>query len=367
MITVRDLYKEYPPSEKNGTGFKALKGVSYTIKPGSFFTMLGPSGCGKTTTLRSIAGLEKPTGGEIYLGDQLVYSSNQNVFVPPEKRGIGMVFQSYAIWPHMTVAKNVSYPLENRKIAKQDIDKKVNKALEMVGLGKFKDKLAPNLSGGQQQRVALARAMVSEPEVLLLDEPLSNLDAKLREQMRHELKNIQKQTGLTAVYVTHDQEEALALSDVVVLMLDGEIVEMGHPFDLYQDPKKRFTASFIGVSNFVESKRSGGSSDSVLAENEFGRFQAKDYSDQADQIVDLSFRPHNIQLYRDKPDQELNTGKGRVSDLVFLGETIEFHLVAGEKKIRLRTHPTFLPNEGEEIYFSIDPKHCIVYSPVKKH
>ena len=148
MIRIRDLVKVYPPGDRNKAGFKALKGISYTIEPGTFFTMLGPSGCGKTTTLRSIAGLEKPTGGEIYLGDRLVYSSSRNVFVPPEKRGLGMVFQSYAIWPHMTVFQNVSYPLENRKMPKAEIEKRVNKALEMVGLAAFKHNLAPNLSGG---------------------------------------------------------------------------------------------------------------------------------------------------------------------------------------------------------------------------
>ena len=194
-----------------------------------------------------------------------------------------------------------------------------------------------------------------------MDEPLSNLDAKLREQMRHELKSIQKQTGLTAVYVTHDQEEALALSDVIVLMLDGKIVEMGRPSELYQNPKKRFTASFIGISNFVESRRVQGSSGSALVENEFGRFEAKDYTESAVQMVDLSFRPHNVQLYWEEPEQNLNIGKGRVQDIVFLGETIEFYVVAGEKKVRLRTHPAFLPREGEEIYFYVDPKHCIIY------
>lgn len=362
MISIQDLRKEY--TMDNGNAFKALKGINYTITPGSFFTMLGPSGCGKTTTLRAIAGLDRPTGGEIYFGKKIVYSSVNKTFVPPEQRGLGMVFQSYAIWPHMTVAQNVAYPLENKKLSKSEIKQKVEDALEMVGLGGYGDKLAPNLSGGQQQRVALARALVSKPEVLLLDEPLSNLDVKLREQMRHELKNLQKQSGLTTVYVTHDQEEALALSDVIALMYEGEIVELGSPIELYQNPKRRFTAHFIGNSNFVKSKKiaSSDSDGRVVVENEFGRFAAKDYSGNAAEFCELSFRQHNVRLLEEKPEGTLNVGKGRVMDVLFLGENVEFYLTAGDKKIRVRTHPIHMPVEGEEVCFSLQPEQSIVYA-----
>ncbi|MED1951800.1 ABC transporter ATP-binding protein [Brevibacillus centrosporus] len=362
MIEIDDLHKEYTLNADNNTVFKALKGISYKIETGTFFTMLGPSGCGKTTTLRSIAGLERPSKGQIRFKDQIVYSSARNLFVPPERRGLGMVFQSYAIWPHMTVAENVAYPLTNKKMTKAVLKNKVEEMLEKVGLGGYGDKLAPNLSGGQQQRVALARALVGEPEILLLDEPLSNLDAKLREQMRHELKHLQKQIGLTAVYVTHDQEEALAMSDVIALMYEGSIVEMGHPVDLYENPKRRFTASFIGISNFLPSvKHPRRSQEYVCVENEFGRFLGKDHSTAAHDHCDLSFRPHNVRLLREQTEDRLNTGKGIVTDLLFLGESIEFYLVAGNKKIRVRTHESSLPREGEEMYFTIAPDKCIVF------
>lgn len=365
MIAIQDLKKEYLLD--NGTIFKALKGIEYTIQPGSFFTMLGPSGCGKTTTLRAIAGLDRPTGGEIRFGSQVVYSSAQNIFVPPEKRGLGMVFQSYAIWPHMTVAKNVAYPLESKKFSSKEIKQKVEEALEMVGLLGHGEKLAPNLSGGQQQRVALARALVSQPDFLLLDEPLSNLDAKLREQMRYELKRLQKQTGLTTVYVTHDQEEALAMSDIIVVMYEGEIVEIGTPLELYQNPKKRFTAHFIGNSNFVKSKKAGPAETDghVVVDNEFGRFSAKDYTGNTDESCELSFRAHNIRLLPEKPDDHFNVGAGRVKDLIFLGENVEFSLHSGDKKIRIKTHPVHIPAEGSEVFFSLQAEQSIIYDPAQ--
>lgn len=364
MITIRDLHKEYVMDKNKGNIFKALKGIQYEIPSGSFFTMLGPSGCGKTTTLRSLAGLDRPTKGEIRFGERIVYSSEKNIFIPPEQRALGMVFQSYAIWPHMTVAQNVAYPLEAKKMAKAEITRKVEEALEKVGLGGYGGKLAPNLSGGQQQRVALARALVSEPELLLLDEPLSNLDAKLREQMRHELKQLQKQLGLTTVYVTHDQEEALALSDTIALMFEGEIVELGLPYELYLHPNKRFTANFIGNSNFVQSRKvaDAGSEGKMVVENEFGRFAAKDFSEQSADVFDLSFRPHNIALLSEPPLETLNTGKGRVKDLLFLGENIEFNLVAGDKLVRARMHPDRIPQEGQEVYFSLNPDRSIIYN-----
>ncbi|MDR7075860.1 iron(III) transport system ATP-binding protein [Neobacillus niacini] len=360
MIRVTRLRKEYQ-SKENQEPVLALKDISFEIGTGEIFTLLGPSGCGKTTTLRSIAGLERPNGGQIQIGEQIVFDGSRNHYLPAEKRGLGMVFQSYAIWPHMTVGQNVAYPLENKKLPKKEIVERVRASLKKVGLEAYINRLAPNLSGGQQQRIALARALVAEPEVLLLDEPLSNLDAKLREQMRIEIKHIQQEFGLTTVYVTHDQEEALALSDQIALMKDGNIVELGKPFDLYDKPKNRFTASFIGYGNFIKSELVQLDEDMAVVQNSFGRFNATSRLQEKTREVDLFFRPHYVSLYRDKPDQELNVGEGVVTDLIFLGETIEVFIRSGEDIMRIRSHPSFIPHEGERLYFTLQPDKSFVF------
>jgi iron(III) transport system ATP-binding protein len=230
---------------------KAVDNFNAVIRYGEFVSILGPSGCGKTTMLRMIAGFERASSGEIYIGDQVVSSSDKNVFVPPEKRNIGMVFQSYAVWPHMMVFDNVAYPLKIKGLAKGDIAAKTKKALELVHLDGFGQRLPSQLSGGQQQRVALARALVGEPKLLLLDEPLSNLDAKLRESMRFEIKELQKQLNITVVYVTHDQAEAMAMSDRIVVMNKGVIQQIGNPLEVYENPANKVIADFIGLVNFV--------------------------------------------------------------------------------------------------------------------
>lgn len=361
MIKVTRLRKEYQSKESKETVL-ALKDISFEIETGTIFTLLGPSGCGKTTTLRSIAGLERPNGGQIVIGEQTVFDGARKHFLPAEKRGLGMVFQSYAIWPHMTVGQNVAYPLQNKKVPKKEIIERVRVSLKKVGLEAYMNRLAPNLSGGQQQRIALARALVAEPEVLLLDEPLSNLDAKLREQMRIEIKHIQQEFGLTTVYVTHDQEEALALADQIALMKDGEIVELGNPFDLYDQPKHRFTASFIGNGNFIKSEVVAVEREMTVVENSFGRFLATSRLKDRSQDVDLFCRPHYVSLSREKPKEGLNVGEGIVSDLIFLGETIEVFLRAGEDTLRVRSHPSFIPNEGERLYFTLQPEKSFVFN-----
>ena len=229
----------------------AVNHVSFEVAEGEFLTLLGPSGCGKTTTMRSIAGLEKIDGGEIYLGQRLVSSAMSGEHVVPEKRGVGMVFQSYAIWPHMTVYENVAYPLRFRRIDITETRQRVRDVLQLVRMEGFEDRMATRLSGGQQQRVALARAIVMQPLVLLLDEPLSNLDAKLRGQMRTELKHLQQQTTLTTIYVTHDQSEAMALSDRVIVMNNGVVEQVGSPADVYEAPRSEFVADFVGATNFI--------------------------------------------------------------------------------------------------------------------
>jgi len=243
MVIVEDLVVDYPLA---GGAHRAVDRVSLEVEPGEFFTLLGPSGCGKTSILRSIAGLERPSAGRIAMAGQEVFNAARRVDVPAHRRDVSMVFQSYAIWPHLTVAGNVAFPLEIAGVGGAERDERLQRALELVGLSGQADRLATNLSGGQQQRVAIARAIIRRSPLILLDEPLSNLDAKLREQMRVELRDLLKAVGFSAVYVTHDQEEALALSDRIAVMSAGRIVEVGEPRALYLTPKTRFAASFLG-------------------------------------------------------------------------------------------------------------------------
>ena len=238
-VIIKDAVKRYGD-------FTALNGVSLNIKEGEFFTLLGPSGCGKTTLLRMIAGFNSIEGGDFYFGDKRIND------VPANKRDIGMVFQNYAIFPHLTVKENVAYGLKARKVGKKEMDERVDEALKLVQIEHLSDRKPSELSGGQQQRVALARAFVIEPSVLLMDEPLSNLDAKLRVQMRTVIKKLQRRLGITTIYVTHDQEEALAISDRIAVMKDGNIMQIGTPSELYAKPQNPVVAGFIGVSNFLD-------------------------------------------------------------------------------------------------------------------
>src|SRR6476469_5142972 len=229
----------------------AVKGISFRVRAGEQLTLLGPSGCGKTTTLRAIAGLERPSAGAIRIGGETMYASAEGINIPAEKRGLSMVFQSYAIWPHMTVFENVAYGLRVRRESKEQIASKVDRALDMVQMRPYRDRGASQLSGGQQQRVALARAFVFQPSVLLFDEPLSNLDAKLRGDMRIELRELQHRLGITSVYVTHDLEEALAMSDNIIVMRSGNIEQSGPPAEIYNFPRTEFVADFVGSANLI--------------------------------------------------------------------------------------------------------------------
>jgi iron(III) transport system ATP-binding protein len=242
-LDVRDLVKAF------ATGHRAVDGVSFAVPAGEIVVLLGPSGCGKTTTLRCVAGLEHPTAGSISIGGKTVSSPADGVMVPARRRGIGMVFQSYAVWPHMTVAQNVRYPLKARGVRRADADRQVVEALDLVGLREYANRPVVSLSGGQMQRVALARSMVYRPHLLLLDEPLSNLDAKLRVRLRDDLRRILKATGMTALYVTHDQSEAVVLGDRVGVMRDGKLLQMAPPNEIYNRPADLFVANFTGASN----------------------------------------------------------------------------------------------------------------------
>ena len=230
----------------------AVDGVSFEVPKGKLLTLLGPSGCGKTTTLNIIAGFETPDGGDVHVGDRLISSATENVLVPAHKRNLGMVFQSYGLWPHLRVRDNVAFGLQMRKTPRNEIAGAVERALGLVRLDGLGERYPSQLSGGQQQRVAFARALVYEPDELLLDEPLSNLDAALREEMRLELKELQTESGITTIFVTHAQVEAMVMSDIIVVMNHGRIEQMGLPSDIYQNPANQFVAGFVGISNFLE-------------------------------------------------------------------------------------------------------------------
>ena len=262
-LEVTDLRKQF------AIGRPAIDGVSFAVPAGEIVVLLGPSGCGKTTTLRCVAGLEHPTGGEITIGGRVVSSPTRGILVPPRSRDLGMVFQSYAVWPHMTVRQNVVYPLKHRKIARSEADRKVAEVLELVGLSEYADRPVVALSGGQMQRVALARSIVYRPQLLLLDEPLSNLDAKLRLRLRDDLRVILKQTGITALYVTHDQAEAVVLGDRIGVMRDGKLLQIGTPDEIYNRPAHLFVANFTGATNEL--------SGTLVARN--GKFGTVDFGD----------------------------------------------------------------------------------------
>ncbi|THD66865.1 MAG: ABC transporter ATP-binding protein [Bradyrhizobium sp.] len=244
-LDVTDLRKQF------SIGRPAIDGVSFAVPAGEIVVLLGPSGCGKTTTLRCVAGLEHPTSGEISIGGHVVSSPARGILLPPRLRDLGMVFQSYAVWPHMTVRQNVVYPLKHRKIARAEANRMVEEVLQLVGLSEYADRPVVALSGGQMQRVALARSIVYRPQLLLLDEPLSNLDAKLRLRLRDDLRVILKQTGMTALYVTHDQAEAVVLGDRIGVMRDGKLLQMGTPDEIYNKPADLFVANFTGATNEI--------------------------------------------------------------------------------------------------------------------
>ena len=363
MISVKDLQKSFAAARGE---VKALRGVSFQVGKGELFTLLGPSGCGKTTTLRCIAGLEQPLSGEILIDDQPVYSAASGTFIPPERRNIGMVFQSYAIWPHMTVFQNVAYPLA-KEASRAEIGERVAQILDRLSLGALSDRLAPNLSGGQQQRVALARALVAQPQVLLLDEPLSNLDAKLREQMRFELKALQESFGITTVYVTHDQEEALALSDRIGLMHEGALIEVGSPTDLYLRPAHRVTADFLGTANFVAAQveRNGTQPwDEMLVATPVGGFIAQRSVEwQPGMTAQLFFRPESVEFLDQAAaaDNSLNEGAGVVERVTFLGNSADVIMRCNDVQLRVRTHPARTPAVGKAVRFGVAPNSCIVF------
>ena len=318
-VTIRNVSKAFGENV-------VLKDFTQTFADGEFITLLGPSGCGKTTMLRMIAGFERPTSGEILIGDRVV--SSEKVFLPPEKREIGMVFQSYAVWPHMSVRDNVAYPLRIRKVPKSEIEEQVKHALETVHLSRYAERMPDQLSGGQQQRVALARAMVGRPELLLLDEPLSNLDAKLRESMRFEIKEIQKQSGITVVYVTHDQTEAMAMSDRIILIHRGIVQQAAPPEEIYNHPANQFVADFLGKVVFLKGEAREGE---ILLD---GTDQSIPFTGDQRGRIELAVRPERITI-----SGESGVLPGILENQYYLGDVNDCRVRVGEKLIRVIAPP----------------------------
>ena len=359
QIKVENLQIHYGP-------VAAVGPVSFTVMPGQQVTLLGPSGCGKTTTLRAIAGLERPSAGNIHIGGQTMYSSARGINIPAEKRGLSMVFQSYAIWPHMTVFENVAYGLRVRRKSKAEIQDKVRGALDLVQMGGYADRHASQLSGGQQQRVALARACAFSPTVLLFDEPLSNLDAKLRGDMRIELRELQHRLGVTSVYVTHDLEEALAMSDQIVVMRAGHIEQIGPPGEIYNYPRTAFVADFVGSSNLIRGRlRQDLSGDGTVALQADGGHIVHGVSHGREPGADpvMSVRTVHLRLTAERPDAPVNVWPVTVRRSVFLGDMTQVHVDWGDRELIIRQTVADAPAEGATAYLSIAPDNAIMLEP----
>jgi iron(III) transport system ATP-binding protein len=360
MIKVKGLSKFFQTRE----GFvPAVKEVTFEVAQGEFYTLLGPSGCGKSTTLRCVAGLERPEEGEIIIDDILVTSPT--VFLPPNERPISMVFQSYAIWPHMTVFGNVEFPLIHLKPkpSKEERRERVMQALAQVKMEKVAKRAAPMLSGGQQQRVALARALVANPKVLLLDEPLSNLDAKLREELRLEIRELVGKLGMTALYVTHDQCEALVMSDRISVMEDGRIVQEAAPKDLYISPDNMFVAQFIGQINFFEGIVGDKDEHGMgVIENPHGKFVCPFPTDMLrGSKVTVAIRPEFIDPVTAMEGEGINVIEGKVARADFIGDSIACQIAWGNQLLHVKLPSTSDVALGDKIFLRINPQYCRVF------
>ena len=358
-MRLEGLWKTYP-----GATQPAVRNLSLEVQDGEVVTLLGPSGCGKTTTLRLVAGLEVPDAGDIYFDDRPVVVSSQQIFVPPDKRQVGMVFQSYAVWPHMTVAENVAFPLQSHKFPRRQIKDRVHQVLELVGMDDYEDRPGPLLSGGQQQRVAIARALVMEPSVLLLDEPFSNLDAKLREQMRLEVKLLQKRLKMAVLLVTHDQIEALSLSNRIALMNFGVVQQQGSPQMLYEAPKNEFVRDFLGKTLLFKGRvRSSnpegqvavaleGASDSVI----FGH-NHDEQGIKTGKRVHLAIRPEDVKILP-ATGSEVPAGMigGTARTALFLGDQIEYQVeVEGQGTVMINGERHNPVEEGGRVWLKLRP------------
>ncbi len=356
-LRVVDLQKHF--RRQKGSNVAAVNGVSLDIEPGTMVAVLGPSGSGKTTLLRCIAGLETPTGGEIWSGDLLLSSGDRGVIVPPEKRNFGMMFQTYAVWPHMTVFGNVAYPLKVRGMGKAEIQERVTEILRIVGIGHLRDEYPANVSGGQQQRVALARCLVSDPKVILFDEPLSNVDAKVREELRVELLAMHKRLGFAGVYVTHDQEEAMVISDRIVVMNEGKVVQADTPQQVYRRPTTRFVASFIGTANMFDGRvRAGGPQPGIITvSTKVGDiFVASDnfppeLRAEGTQVTVLA-RPEGLSVAAERPSTtpDATVLQGMLRAEMFRGSHSELLIELGGQIVRVRNSQGHALVEGHDVF-----------------
>ncbi len=335
-----------------------MQRLDLAIEPGELFFLLGPSGCGKTTLLRSLAGFYIPEEGKIFFGEEDVTT------LAPHRRNTGMMFQSYALWPHMTVAENVAFGLEERKVARAEITRRVHEALESVRMAEYAARRPNQLSGGQQQRVALARALVIRPRCLLLDEPLSNLDAKLRLEMRTEIRRVCKEFKLTTVYVTHDQKEALSISDRMAILDRGRILQVGAPREVYRRPINRIVADFIGETDFIPGKLVSATGGQAIVDTSVGRFEGVFGDPQArpatGAAVTLSVRPECWVLSREAPTR--NAVRGRIGEAIYLGELAQYELAAGGQNLKIiELNPRFMDQSGRgEVYASAAPEDVVV-------
>jgi len=360
FLRIQNLYKTFGD-------VAAVNRINIDIAEGEFFTMLGSSGCGKTTTLRMVGGLEKPDSGEIFLGDQCLVAPEKNLFIKPEKRNMGMVFQSYALWPHMTVFENVAYPLKLRGIKGAEASKKVEDVLALVGLAGLGERPAPALSGGQQQRVALARALVFSPKVLLLDEPLSNLDAQLREEMRRELKSLQQRVNITVIFVTHDQIEALSLSDRIAIMKFGVLEQVGTPEEVYFKPATPFVRDFLGKTFLLPGKITTsteetigvevrGSSTASLSLPRHKVISSAQKILAVGQGVTVAIRPEQVNLTAGRQDGRANMVEATLQTVQFLGDRYEYTVTLGTETRVLASPEPQSAKSGDRVYLELKPE-----------
>ena len=361
-LTVSGLSKYY--HSRHGT-FHAARGVTFDVQEGEFYTLLGPSGCGKSTTLRCVAGLERIDDGSITIGGSVVSSVEAGVFVPPNRRDIGMVFQNYGIWPHMSVFDNVAFPLQvdrRNRMGRREIAERTEEALNAVQLYEVGGRRGTELSGGQQQRVALARALVSRPRLLLLDEPLSNLDAALRESMRSELRRLQKSVGVTTLFVTHDQTEALSMSDRVAVMKDGVIVQAAAPREIYSRPANLYVAGFLGRINRFPAVVEGEALDGeVVVQVGSSVLRVRSDRDRArGSRALLAVRPENMRLLPVRAEGR-NGLRGTVAEVSFLGEAVDYQVLVDGQVIKINENPSVIHPVGSEVRVEFDPAHGLLY------
>ena len=358
FIEIQNLFKRFKD-------VVAINRIQLEVYQGEMLTLLGPSGCGKTTTLRCIAGLETPEEGDIVIDGQPMLSKG---FVQPSKRGIGMVFQNYAVWPHMKVFNNIVYGLKLQKVSRQSIQEKAQKVLELVGLEGLEDRYPSQLSGGQQQRVALARALVTNPKVLLLDEPLSNLDAKLREELRFEIKSLVRRMGITSVYVTHDQAEAMVISDRIAVMHSGNVVQIGTPNEIYEKPASKFVADFIGTMNFISGEivQAAQETDTIYVRTEISEKMLCKMSGKKEistgEKVYASIRPEDVEVFTEPPQAGENLFRGTIAHKAYLGNFLYFFITVNGTMIRVQVAHHMPQEEGEELYLFLNPEKCIILS-----